>query len=109
MNRSERQRLYNGRNGVIISYDAMTNTATVLISKAESDEIDEVLPNVLCPVKLGLQSIHPEPGQQCWVAFKGGSLQSPLIVSYFNVNYEHFNYQKQNRIASGIPNYLIGS
>ena len=97
-----------GRLGVISSYDEVNNTATVMISGENSDVIEDVLRNVMCPVSLGVQSVTPSPGRECWVVFKNNNISQPLITHYYNHRYSQYDYPKQTQAHIGLPNYLLG-
>jgi phage gp45-like len=95
------------RIGVVTSYNAFTNTATVILSEADTDAIDEVLTDVPCPTSIGVQNVAPEAGRMCIVVFKNGAVTQPLIVSFFNHSYRSFDYVRQNRAGYTIPSYLM--
>ncbi len=104
---SNPQHKMTGSLGVIMSYDKHMNTASVAITESDSNIITDILRNVPCPVQLGVQSVCPEPGRSCWVSFKNGSLNQPVIINYYNHNYESYDYNKQNRAAVSIPSHLL--
>jgi hypothetical protein len=106
MDRAQRP---NGVLGVISSYDRYTNTATVMVSKPDTDEIEEILPNVPCPVLLGVQSVAPEPGRPCYVVYKNGNKSQALITHYYNHRYDHYDYFKQARAEVLLPSYLLNT
>lgn len=93
--------------GVVSSYDRYTNTATVIVSKPDTDEVDEILHKVPCPVLLGVQSVAPSPGMPCLVAYKGGNRHQPLITHFYNHRYDMYNYGPQNKADVAIPNFLL--
>ena len=97
-----------GRFGVISQYDVRKNTATVFITKEQTDEIEDILTNVMCPRTLGVQQVAPNPGMMCWVVFKDNNITQPLITHFFNHQYEDFDYKKQNVIKDTLPSYLMG-
>lgn len=97
-----------GRLGVISSYNEVNNTATVMISGEQTDVVEEILQNVMCPVTLGVQSVAPSPGRQCWVVFKNNNISQPLITHYYNHRYDQYDYSKQTQANIGLPNYLLG-
>lgn len=97
-----------GRLGVIASYDDVTNTATVMISGEQSDAVEDILRNVMCPVVLGVQSVAPSAGRLCWVVFKNGNYSQPLISHYYNHRYDQYDYPKQTQANNGLPSYLLG-
>ena len=93
--------------GIVLKYDATNNTAVVLMSRPDSDEQHEVLNDVLCPVQLGVQSVAPEFGRPCWVNFKGGRKNFPVITHYFNRRYAAIDGDSHRRATTGIPQYLL--
>jgi hypothetical protein len=96
-----------GRLGVVSQYDPAQNTATVMITKEQTDEIEEIVTNVMCPRTLGVQTVAPSPGIMCWVVFKDNNITQPLITHFFNHRYEQFDYYKQNLTLDRMPNYLM--
>jgi len=103
-----RQQNLAGRLGVIASYNAIDNTATVLISGENTDVIEDILNGVMCPVQLGIQTVAPSPGRECWVVFKNNNISQPLITHYYNHKYSQYDYSKQTQANIGLPNYLLG-
>lgn len=97
-----------GRLGVIMSYDPYDNTATVAITKEQTDEIDEVIRKVMCPRTLGVQTVAPQPGLQCWVTFKDNNVTQALITQFYNHRYSQFDYPKQSQSINTLPSYLLG-
>ena len=95
------------RIGVITSYNAFNNTATVILSEPDSDAVDEIVTDVPCPTNIGLQNVAPEPGRMCVVIFKNGAVTQPLIISFFNHSFKKFDYMKQNRAGYTLPSYLV--
>lgn len=97
------------RPGIIQSYNPVSNTATVLLVGVDSDVPHQVLTDVICPVYMGIQMAAPDSGRPCWVAFKGGvNDNKAIIVSYFNHNYQRYDYAKQTIADSGVPGYMLG-
>lgn len=95
------------RIGVISSYNAFNNTATVLVSEPDSDAIDEIIREVPCPVYMGLQNVAPEPGRMCIVVFKNGAITQPIITNFFNHSYKKFDYLRHNRAGYALPQYMV--
>jgi hypothetical protein len=95
--------------GVVSSYDRYTNTATVIVSRQDTDEVEEILQKVPCPVLLGVQSVAPEPGRPCYVIYKGGNKTQALITHYYNHRYSDNDYNSQNRAHVAIPSYLLNT
>lgn len=96
----------NGGNGVILAYDAQTNTATVLMSRPDSDEAGDILTGVLCPTQIGVQGVAPEPGRECWVAMRNGSTKMPIITTYYNRIYTKMDYNKQTKAVNPVPRFM---
>lgn len=97
-----------GSVGTILSYDRYSNSASVLLSKPETDEIEEVLQGVPCPTYIGVQMAAPEPGRLCWIVFKNGNLTQPLITHYYNHRYDMFDYSRQTVSGVNTPSYMLG-
>lgn len=95
------------RMGVIAKYDKVTNTATVFLTGQDSDEITDIVSNVLCPVTMGVQTVAPEPGRPCWVVFRGGMDAQPMITHYFNHSYRKYDYGRTYSAPSSIPHHIL--
>jgi len=104
---SDRVQHPSGVLGVVASYDRYTNTATVMVSAADSDVVEEIMHKVPCPVLLGVQSVAPEPGRPCYVAFKGGNRNQALITHFYNHMYDEIDYSRQNKADVSLPSYLL--
>mgnify|MGYP001566734187 CR=1 FL=1 len=104
----KRNQAVTGRLGVVMSYDKYDNTATVVITREQTDEIDDILRKVMCPVVLGVQTVAPSPGLQCWVVFKDNNISQPLISHFYNHRYSQYDYPKQTPATNTIPSYLLG-
>lgn len=97
-----------GRLGVISYYDSVKHTATVMITKEQTDEIESILQNVMCPRMMGVQTVAPQPGDLCWVTFKSNNITQPLITQFYNHRYEEHDYSKQISSKNTLPTYLLG-
>lgn len=95
------------RHGIIMSYDPMYHTATVLVSDKETDGQGKLFKNVPCPVMLGVQRVAPETGQFCWIAFESSNENSPLITHYYNYSYAEKDMDRQTSIKSGLPKFNL--
>jgi len=95
--------------GVISSYDAGSNTATVMITKEQTDEISDVIKNVMCPRIMGIQTVAPTAGLLCWVVFKDNNFTQPLITQYYNHRFNQFDYSKNVKSTNMLPSHLLGS
>ncbi len=104
---SDRTQHPSGVLGVVASFDRYTNTATVIVSASDSDVVEEILYKVPCPVLLGVQSVAPEPGRPCYVAFKGGNKNQALITHFYNHMYDETDYGRQTQADVALPSYLL--
>jgi hypothetical protein len=96
------------RQGAIMSYDKYTNTASVLLSAPDSDEIGDLITGVMCPIHPGLQLTSPEPGTMCWVEFRDThGDQMPIITHFFNHRYAKYDYSRQANTKNGIMSYRL--
>lgn len=107
--RTEKAQYPNGALGVVTAYNRYDNTATVIISRPDTDEIDEVINKVPCPVLLGIQSVAPSPGRPCYVIFKGGNKTQPLISHFYNHRFGQYDYNLQSKSHVALPSYLLNS
>lgn len=96
-----------GTYGVIVGYDLVKNRATVILASQGSDQLGEILYDVICPTNNGVQGVSPEPGRMVWVNFKEGNMNNAFIAHYFNHEYDSIDYQRQNRAEIPMPRYLI--
>jgi hypothetical protein len=95
-----------GGYGIVMDYEPIRNTATVMMSSPASDQPGEVYREVMCPTMIGVQSVAPEIGRPCWVVFKNGSSTAPIITHFFNHAYDQIDYTKQNQATNSIPRYM---
>lgn len=97
-----------GRWGIISSYDQYTNTATVILASPDSDGVGDIVPNVQCPVYMGIQLAAPEPGRPCWVVFVGSKNDSrPIITNYFNFDYAKRDFYRHSDARHGVSQYML--
>lgn len=93
--------------GMVTHYNATNNTAHVMMSRPGSDEPGEMYNNVPCPVNLGVQGVAPEPGRTCWVVFKSGNFQQPMITHFFNYNYTERDYGRSTYAPQVAPGFML--
>ena len=103
----ERGRRVTDRQGMILAYNPVKNTATVAMSGQDSDYITEIIKDVPCPTYNGIQAYAPEAGRHCYVVFKGGRESQPMITHYYNHDYEKYDYHRVSNSRSDIPKYLM--
>lgn len=95
------------RPGVIMSYDRVTNTATVVMEEQFSDAIGNVIKNVPCPFTKGVQTVAPTIGSRCLVAFRDNNEIKPYIVNFFEDTSSKSNYWFNTVVRTGIPRYMV--
>ena len=96
-----------GCQGVILQYFNERNSATVLLSRQNSNLPGEVLNSVPCPYIPGLQYAAPEPGRMCWVEFRGDNHNTPVITHFFNSNFQNVDYEAHSDSRTNIPKFMI--
>jgi phage gp45-like len=95
--------------GVIVGYDPVNNTASVIATNRGSEIPGEMFHNVPCPRPMGVQSVAPEQGCQCFLSFKDGKRANPIIISYHNTtSYALNNYSNETTAQVNTPSYLFG-
>jgi hypothetical protein len=92
--------------GIILDYNKTKNTAIVLMSQQGSDMPGEMYHNVPCPSQLGLQTVNPEKGRQCWVTFKNGDGEFPIVTHFYNYFYEDYDDAKQQNAIAPLPSFI---
>lgn len=93
--------------GIVMAFDEKENTATVLLAYPGSDMPGEFYTNVPCPTHLGLQTVAPEVGRPCWVAFKDGLQSSPVITHFFHHSHADMEYEKQYTAENNVPRFMM--
>lgn len=94
-----------GREGVVMAYNEFKNTASVLMSLPKSEGFGAILEDVPCPTIMGVQTVAPEPGRMCWVAFKDSNERKPIITHYYNHAYFKYDYGIQRNANNLVPNF----
>ena len=94
--------------GIVLSYDNIRNEASVLMAQNGTDMPGDTHHNVPCPVVVGVQSVSPQMGRQCWVTFKNGDVQFPTITHFYNYYYNEVDYQRQTRAIVSVPRFIHG-
>lgn len=94
--------------GIILDYDPMYNTATVMMADPSSDLPGELFHDVMCPTNMGLQTVAPEPGRPCWVVFRNNSQAMPMITHFFNHVYHKIDYSRYTTSLNTIPRFMLG-
>lgn len=95
--------------GVILAYDPMYNTASVMLTARGGEGFGEIYKDVPCPRPLGIQSVAPGQGCQCLVQFKDNKRATPIIAQYLNTtNYQGRDYAQQNYAINNTPTFISG-
>jgi hypothetical protein len=105
--KGEHNKRVTDRQGIVLGYNPMTNTASVALSGQDSDLVTDIIKNVPCPTYNGMQLSAPEAGRHCWVTFKGGRESQPMITHFYNHDYQKYDYRRMNKSKSDIPKYLM--
>lgn len=95
------------RNGTIINYDKVTNTATILLDEQHTGGIGNAVRLVPCPVTRGVQSVAPTMGTRCLVGFRDSNEMEPYVVNYFDDTPSRSNYHSSYIVRTGIPRYMV--
>lgn len=93
--------------GIVMDYDPMQNTCTLLMSRPGSDQRGEFVHDVPCITQMGIQTVAPEPGRGAWVSYKDGVDSNPLIVGFFNYSYTEFDYTRQTVAENDTPRFMM--
>lgn len=93
------------RPGTVMSYNAQSNTATVIVDEKFSSVIGNALLNVPCPFTYGVQSVAPAPGTRCLVGFRDEHEDDAYIIMFFNEPHSYKNSRNIN-IYTGIPKFM---
>jgi len=93
---------------MVINYDRMNNTATLIMSSNKTNHPGELLKNVPCPMQPGLQSVAPEVGRLCSVAFKGDTKTNPVITHFFSTDYNKIDRLRHTGSHIDTPRYMLG-
>lgn len=95
------------RPGVIMSYNKTTNTATVVLEDQYSDNIGNIIKNVVCPNINGVQMVAPSAGSRCLVGFRDSNEAKPYVINYYNDTFNSVNYRYNNSVNTGIANFMV--
>jgi len=95
------------RPGVIISFNKVTNTATVVVDDQHSGKPGAVLKDVPCPITKGLQTVSPFMGTRCLVGFRNTEETDPYILNFFDDTRASSYYNRSYSVDTGIPKFLI--
>lgn len=93
--------------GIIMDYNPTDNVATVLMSHPGSDQPGQFFHSVPCPTNMGVQTVAPEQGRQCWVVFKDGTMSNPMITHFFNHTFRDIDAYKNDRAVNDIPRFML--
>lgn len=93
--------------GIVMEFNEEENTATVLMAYPGSDMPGEFYKNVPCPTSSGIQTVAPEVGRPCWIAFKDGLQSSPVITHFFHHSFGDMEYDKQYTAENNVPRFML--
>lgn len=95
------------RPGIVMSYDKMTNTATVLLEERYGGTIGDIVNRVPCPFNYGIQSVAPHTGTRCIIGFRDDSEREPYIVTFYIDAYDVSKNIINTHIDTGIPKFMV--
>lgn len=95
------------RPGVVMSFDKINNTATVVVDDPHSGKPGQVLNNVPCPITKGVQNVAPFVGTRCLVGFRNTHETDAYILNFFDDVKSSTFYNRNYSVETGIPRYLI--
>ena len=101
------RKLKEGSYGIIMEFDSYTRRAVVVLANPGTNRPGRVVKDVPVPIVLGVQSVDPQMGQTCWVEFKDGEENFPVIVSFFNRDYSEQDWEGHNKAVTPIPKYML--
>lgn len=101
------QQNYGPGDGMILSYNPVHNTATVLMSQPGSDEIGRIERDVICPSVMGVQAVSPKMGDACAVQYYDGTKTKPFITHFYNDFYEQSDYRRQFIAENDVPRFMM--
>jgi len=95
------------RFGTVISYDKLTNTATILMDDKHSNTIGNAHRGVSCPSIQGIQAVAPNAGSRCVLGFRDDSETTPYIISFIEEGSSIGKYAPAYMVDTGIPRYMV--
>lgn len=95
------------RPGTIMSYDRLTNTATILLDEKYAGTIGDIIAKVPCPFSYGVQSVAPHAGTRCIVGFRNDSERDPYIVTIYNESLDSTKLIINQSVNTGIPKFMV--
>lgn len=95
------------RPGTIMSYDKVTNTATIMLDEQYTNGVGNVIRLVPCPVSKGVQMVAPTIGTRCLIGFRDNNEMSPYVLNFFEDTNSKANYYRNSIVRTGIPRYMV--
>lgn len=95
------------RPGIIMDYNKVSNTATIILDEQYSETMGSVIKNVPCPVHRGIQVVDPRMGTRCLVGFRDANEASPYVLNYFEDGNSKFVYNRNYHVDTGIPRFMV--
>jgi hypothetical protein len=95
------------RPGIVMSFDSVNNTATVILDGHDTETMGSVVRGVPCPLVKGVQSVAPTIGTRCLVAFRDSNESSPYILSFFEDTTVNPSNIRNYTVKTGIPRFMV--
>ena len=95
------------RPGVIMSYNNNNNTAVVVLEDHHSENVGNIIKDVVCPSARGVQIVAPVPGSRCLIGFRDNNEAKPYVINYYDDTNSGYNRAYQYRVNTGIPRFMV--
>jgi hypothetical protein len=96
------------RFGIVMQFDKIRNTATIIMEDINTNYMGSVLHDVPCPSIWGIQSKFPSPGTRCVVGFSDQQERSPYIINFIDDRKTGRSFYSQYNARTGIPKFMSG-
>ena len=95
------------RPGMVISFNSVKSTATIVVDDPHSGKPGQVLNNVPCPVSKGIQTVSPFAGSRCLIGFRDSQETDPYVLNFFDDTSASNYYNRNYSVETGIPRFLV--
>lgn len=87
------------RIGTVVQYNKYTHTAMVVLQSQYAGTIGNIIKDVPCPMIYGVQTVAPEPGDECMVGFQDDNERNPYIITFIS-QYANGKITRNTRIET---------
>jgi hypothetical protein len=96
------------RFGIVMQFDKMRNTATIMMEDVNTNYTGSVIHDVPCPSMPGIQYRFPTAGSRCVVGFSDQQERSPYVINFIDDRKIGRNFYKEYNALTGIPKFMTG-